>query len=92
MYLISYQKRNGDIFCRVRNTIPNCGIGGETSMGWKVVDIKYWFKNGFYSSSQHYKLYSKFKKRNHLKKIIFNIIKKYSTSIALLMLVPFFIK
>ena len=70
MYLISYQKRNGEVFCRIRNTIPDCGIGHETSMGWKVVDIKYWFKNGFYSTSQYNKLYTKNKnKKQFIKKI-----------------------
>ena len=64
MYLITYQKRNGDIFCRVRSSIP-CAIGKETSMGWKVVDVKQQFKNNFYTLSECKTLETNYYKRKH---------------------------
>lgn len=50
MIQVTYQKRNGDIIQRYRNTLVSHKIGDETSMGWKVVDIKYKYKNNYYPS------------------------------------------
>ena len=55
MYLIIYQKRNGDTFERKRATLPNTKIGSETSMGWIVKDIKYQVGNKYYSSYDYMK-------------------------------------
>ena len=52
MYLIFYQKRNGEVICRVRDTIPHYSIGKETSMGWKIIDIKQKFKSSYYSFAE----------------------------------------
>lgn len=38
-YIITYQKRNGEILLRPRKTLYDLSIGKETSMGWKVLDI-----------------------------------------------------
>lgn len=43
-----FEKRNGQIIRRIRNTFPSYKIGEETSMGWKVVDIRYRYKNKYY--------------------------------------------
>ena len=59
MILITYQKRNGDIFQRVRNTYTSYRVGEETSMGWKVLDIKYKYKDRYYSYAEYDRLIDK---------------------------------
>ena len=78
MYLIEYQKANGDILYRTRNTLPNSGIGEKTSMGWLVKDIKYKFNNKYYSASDYYRLQSKHKSTYKTKRMIYRLIKKYA--------------
>lgn len=76
MYLIEYQKTNGDIFYRTRNTIPNCGIGGYTSMGWKVLDYKLYLSGKYYTASEYNRLSNRQIKYNHKLKNITRFIKK----------------
>ena len=78
MYLIEYQKANGDILYRTRNTLPNSRIGEKTSMGWLVKDIKYKFNNKYYSASDYHRLQSKLKSILKTKRIIYRFIKKYA--------------
>ena len=63
VYKIIYQKENGEIFERIRVTLPEYKIGEETSMGWKILDIKYYFQYKWYSSSE-YSEYKKALRRN----------------------------
>ena len=83
MYLIEYQKANGDILYRTRNTLPSSGIGEKTSMGWLVKDIKYKFNNKYYSASDYHRLQSKLKSILKTKRIIYRLIKKYAFIIIL---------
>ena len=53
-YKIIYQKGNGDIIERERNTLPLQTIGETTSMGWKIIDIFNGFQNKWYSSDNYY--------------------------------------
>ncbi len=46
--MITYQKNNGDIFFRARNSLAELSIGCETSMGWKVIDIHYLYEGNYY--------------------------------------------
>lgn len=92
MYLITYQKSNGEVFCRIRNTMPQCGIGKETSMGWKLIDVKYSFKGGYYSLRECNKLQRRQYKKDHIKRTILNIFKSYNISLALLILIFVLIK
>lgn len=48
-YMITYQKRNGDIFFRARKSLLGLSIGDETSMGWKVLDIHYFYEGNYYT-------------------------------------------
>lgn len=48
-YLITYQKSNGDIFVRARKTLYNLSIGADTSMGWKVLNIHYFYEGNYYT-------------------------------------------
>lgn len=91
MYLITYQKSNGEVFCRIRNTIPECGIGKETSMGWKILDIKCNYKNSYYTMAKCNYLQKKQYKRHHAIKKIIKFIQKYSTSFAFILLMPIYI-
>ena len=93
MYQVTYQKRNGEIFNRIRNTLPNETIGEHTSMGWLIVDIKRRHKDKFYSASDYHRISSKSRNRNCKFRIIKNWIKKYATTTALIILIPlYFIK
>ena len=72
MLQVTYQKRNGIVFKRLRDTTPPYRVGEETSMGWKVLKIEYEYNNKFYPSYEYYKLIDKHKqkiiKRIQLKK------------------------
>ena len=72
MLQVTYQKRNGVIFKRLRNTNPLYRVGEETGMGWKVLKIEYEYNNKFYPSYEYYKLIDKHKQKiirhNQLKK------------------------
>ena len=48
MMQITYQKSNGCIIQRQRNTALPYKIGETTSMGWKVLNIEYEYNNKFY--------------------------------------------
>lgn len=72
MLQVTYQKRNGIVFKRLRDTTPSYKIGDNTSMGWKVLNIEYEYNGSFYPSYEYYKLIEKNKqkiiKRIQLKK------------------------
>lgn len=67
MIQITYQKRNGYVFQRLRNTPLTHKIGDTTSMGWKILNIEYQYKNKYYSYYDYYTLIRKRKER-HIKK------------------------
>lgn len=75
--LITYKKRNGVIFQRIRNTYPGYRVGDTTSMGWEILDIKYKWKNKYYSSTEYDRLINKSIKRQQkiikLKKTILQV-------------------
>ncbi len=61
--LVVYQKKNGDIIERKRTTFPEHHIGEYTSMGWKILDIKYEYKNKYYSTEEYYSIQNKITKK-----------------------------
>ena len=74
--LVTYQKRNGTIIQRTVRNHPPYRIGETTSMGWKLLDIKYFYKGKYYSQTDYDllidKAYKKSKKIREIKnKIIF---------------------
>lgn len=85
MFLVIYQKSNGEILERKRNTFPNYAIGEYTSMGWLVLDIRYKYKNKYYTSSDYYKIKCKRKKYNFRSLRLF--LKKYATTILLIIII-----
>lgn len=92
MYLIFYQKRNGDVICRIRNTMPQYGIGKETSMGWTIIDIKQRFKSSYYSFSEYNKLEKKRRKIYNFIKIMKKCFNKYVSQLLFILLLFFLLK
>ena len=60
---ITYQKRDGNIIQRYRNTMLPYKIGQETSMGWKVLNIEYEYKNKYYPEYEYNVMINKAKQR-----------------------------
>lgn len=50
---ITYQKKDGSVMQRFRNTILPYKIGDTTSMGWKVLNIEYEYNNKYYSEYKY---------------------------------------
>ncbi len=70
---ITYKKRNGEIFTRIRNTYPPYRVGDITSMGWQVLDIKYRHKDKYYNYDEWSKLVDKeFNKQKRKREMIHN--------------------
>ena len=59
--LVTYQKGDGSIFQRIRNTALPYKIGEITSMGWKVLNIEYRHNDRYYSEHQYNKIIQKAK-------------------------------
>ena len=66
MIQITYQKNNGSIIQRYRDTVLPYRIGDTTSMGWKVLNIEYQFKDKYYPELEYNKMIYK-QKRTHNK-------------------------
>ena len=60
---ITYQKRDGSIMQKFRNTMLPYKIGDSTSMGWKVLNIEYEYKGKYYPEYQYNMLIYKNKQR-----------------------------
>ena len=91
MYQITYQKRNGEVFFRIRNSLPSYSIGEETSMGWIIKDIKYRHNNNYYSYKQYKDINKKVYKWNRMLINIKKFFKRYSTTFALLVILPLYL-
>lgn len=76
MVQITYQKRDGCIIQRLRNTMIPYKIGETTSMGWKVLKIEYAYKDKFYPEYEYNMIISKKKQKcvriNNAKKMYMN--------------------
>lgn len=89
MIKITYQKANGDIFDRVRNSYCSYKIGDITSMGWSVLDIQYKYKNKYYTKNQYdekiTRSINRYKKFLAIKKQVYTIYKNLVYCLVLLM-------
>ena len=63
MMQITYQKKDGSIMKRYRNTILPYNIGETTSMGWKVLNIEYKYNDKFYNQYDYCILVKKSKEK-----------------------------
>ena len=69
MYAVFYKKQNGEVIIRKRSTLPPYAIGGCTSMGWKILDIKYVYNGNYYNGAEYRNLTRPTKKKKpHLRK------------------------
>lgn len=73
MLQITYQKRDGSIIQRYRKTILPYKVGETTSMGWKVLNIEYEYKDKYYTYYDYnrllYKDKQKHTKKRHIKEL-----------------------
>lgn len=90
MYQITYKKRNGEIFYRIRNSLPG-KIGEETSMGWIIQNIQYYFNGNYYDFVDYKKITRQYYKATHKIRTINKYIKKYGTSVALIILISLYL-
>ena len=63
MMQITYQKRDGTVMKRLRNTMLPYSVGDTTSMGWKVINIEYEYKNKYYPEYEFRNLIYQSKKK-----------------------------
>lgn len=93
---ITYQKKDGSIFQRIRNSIIPYKIGDRTSMGWTVLNIEYEYKNKFYTEYQYDVIIHKnrqlFLKKKKLKELFFKEIKTLLYYIIAFLIINWFIK
>ena len=61
---ITYQKRDGSIIQKYRKTLPPYKVGETTSMGWKVLDIKYEYNGNYYPRTEYYMMLNKRKNKS----------------------------
>lgn len=90
MIQMIYQKANGEIIERIRSTYSPYRIGDRTSMGWRVLSIKYFYKGKYYDRVDFDKLvdrdWNKHKKINLIKKKISSLYHNLSYFFILLIL------
>ena len=95
MFLIVYQKRNGELIYRTRNSLPG-KIGDITSMGWLIKDINYLYHGKYYSASDYNRLMNKqhniVKSYRKLKQFIKNNLWKYALFILYIPLITLYIE
>lgn len=89
MYKIIYQKENGIVFERIRNSLPGC-IGDTTSMGWIIKDILYCYDKKYYSYQDYCIKMSKLRKKNKIKRNINKYIKKYAVFVLYVPLITLY--
>ena len=81
MIQVTYQKRNGSLIQRIRNTMVPYKIGETTSMGWKVINIEFKYDDRFYSETEYHRLIQKRKSRYNRKQKIKKTIIRESRSL-----------
>ncbi len=85
MYKVIYQKENGDIIERVRNSLPEVGIGQTTSMGWLIKDILHNYKDNYYTYSDYCLLMNKAKKVLKIRRKLTQLYQKYKEVIIIIL-------
>ena len=92
---ITYQKQNGYVFQRFRNTLPPYEIGETTSMGWKVLNIEYEYRNKYYSQYEYnrllYKNKQKYIRQQQIKELCIKNI-KVLLNFLIILLILYYIK
>lgn len=93
MVQITYQKNDGCIFQRKRTTMLPYKVGDTTSMGWKVLNIEYLYKDKFYPLYKYNILVEndkqKLKRTNKTKEIFKNEIKNFFYCFVVVIVISF---
>lgn len=74
--IITYQKSNGEIVIKPSKHDYSRRIGDDTSMGWKILDIHYKYKDNYYCFEDFIKICEHEIKKERNKKLLKYIIKK----------------
>ena len=94
MIEMTYEKANGQIIRRIRNTYPDYKIGDRTSMGWKVVDIRYLYKKKYYHKNEYDNKIDKYMKKDRnirkIKRTIQSLYRQVVYATELLIIIKFF--
>ena len=94
MIRVTYKKKNGDILQRTITTYSPYRVGDVTSMGWLVEDIKYKYKDKWYSKRDYDRLIDKAidKQRRYIKirKTISNIYRNLGYFVELMIVLKVF--
>lgn len=91
MIMITYQKANGQIIQRVRNTSCPYRVGDRTSMGWLVLEILYKYKGNYYTKNVYDRYIgeeqTRFQRQLIIKRTILRLYKELVYPIALLIMI-----
>ena len=60
---VTWQKKNGEIVERYLHLYSTFKIGECNAWGWRVINIKYYFKGKYYPYSEYYNLLNKIHKK-----------------------------
>ena len=90
---MTYEKANGQIIRRFRSTYPDYKIGDRTSMGWKVVDIRYLYKKKYYHKDEYDNKVdthvNKIKKLIKFKRTVYSLYRQVVYATELLIIIKF---
>lgn len=91
MIMVTYQKANGQIIQRIRNTMCPYRVGDKTSMGWIVLEILYNYKGRYYTKSVYDKIVDdsiyRYQRQRKIKSTIIKIYKELVYLIAFLIMI-----
>lgn len=91
MIMVTYQKANGQIIQRIRNTMCPYRVGDKTSMGWTVLEILYNYKGKYYTKNVYDKFIDhnmfKYQRQRKIKSFIIKLYKELSYLVALLIMI-----
>lgn len=93
MLQITYQKNDGSIILKKRNTMLPYKIGEITSMGWKVLNIEYEYKNQYYPLHEYNMIIEKnkqiFYKKKATKELLIKEIKTFAYCFSTIVIINF---
>lgn len=74
--MITYLKANGRMFTRIVKSAYNLRVGDTTPMGWKVINIHYYYEGNYYTYRDYRRIIrgKELKRKEH--KVIKFLIKK----------------
>lgn len=91
MIIVIYQKANGQLIERRRTTTPDYRVGDKTSMGWKVIDILYYYNGKYYPRATYNlmvdKEMAKYKRQLKIKRFIMKVYEDIRYLVALLIMI-----